>query len=108
MSETKHTPGEIYFYELRDSSNDGLGYIRTDADTLEICHHGDSRRSADENRANAARFIRAWNCHDELVAACQAVVDACTSAPPMDLIKRFGECADKCAAVLAKATTPTP
>ena len=54
---SKHTPGPWQFHELR--GDDGLGYIRPNPqDYLEIAHHGDTGRSAEENRANA-RLISA-------------------------------------------------
>jgi hypothetical protein len=47
------TPGPWSFYAPK-SWFDGLGYIRPEpADGMEIAHHGDSRRSAMENEANA-------------------------------------------------------
>ena len=45
------TGGEWSYYEL-PPTYDGLGYIRTDVDNLEIAHHGDEGRSPEENRAN--------------------------------------------------------
>lgn len=106
QSETRHTPGKL----VRDGHNMSSVIIctvpRGHPDAKHVC--GDyetiARCEGDNWSPNAARIALTWNCHDELVAACQAVVDACTSAPPMDLIKRLGECADKCAAALAKAS----
>ena len=97
QSETKHTPGELYAAE----DFNGRPVVKGDGSvSIAACYHP----PVGDGKANAARIALTWNCHDELVAACQAVVDACTSAPPMDLIKRLGECADKCAAALAKAS----
>lgn len=106
QSETKHTPGELrvsddLYDTIEVETNAGHDEI---ARTCFINRHDSAKANLAEERANAARIALTWNCHDELVAACQAVVDACTSAPPMDLIKRLGECADKCAAALAKAS----
>lgn len=54
----KFTPGPWQFYEPFD--NDGLGYIRPeDEDGLEIAHHGDTGRAAENNRANACLIVAA-------------------------------------------------
>ena len=46
------TPGPWKYIEFPEC--DGVGYIRpADEDGLEISHHGDMHRSAEENRANA-------------------------------------------------------
>ena len=44
----------------------------------------------------------------DLLSACQAVVDACNSAPPVDLIRRLGECAKLCETAIAKASPLPP
>ena len=103
QSETKHTPGKLKVFDAPNGKVIGIGRA-SDGYAVADAGFGIWGENSDEARANAARIALTWNCHDELVAACQAVVDACTSAPPMDLIKRLGECADKCAAALAKAS----
>ena len=61
----QHTPTPWQFAPLTTrgvDTTDGLGYIRPlDEDGLEIAHHGDTGRSGEENRANAALIIRACN-----------------------------------------------
>lgn len=54
----------------------------------------------------AWRAASAVNAHDVLVAACQSVVDTCTSAPPTQLVHRLGEAADICAKALQLARQP--
>lgn len=102
QSETKHTPGTLSI-----AADNPRKVVSDSIDGLDLLTGENLIGGASEGpyaHANAARIVLTWNCHDDLVAACQAVVDACTSAPPMDLIKRLGECADKCAAALAKAS----
>ena len=61
---SKHTQGPVYFYPLR--GEDGLGYIRPVAeDGREILHHGDMGRSREENEANAALIVEAFNVATE-------------------------------------------
>lgn len=59
-----------------------------------------------ENRPPSETYYREHLVREaapDLLKACRAMVEACTTAPPMELIQRFSLVADQCAAAIAKA-----
>ena len=62
QSETKHTPGELYAAE----DFRGRHVVKGDGSvSIAACYHP----PVGDGKANAARIVLTWNCHDELVAA---------------------------------------
>lgn len=84
-----HTPTPWHFDEL-ESRPDGCGYIRCEADPLEISHHGDMSRSREENLANAAFIVKAVNSHDALVAELRRLHEICGHQTTADMLGRVG------------------
>jgi hypothetical protein len=73
MSEAKHTPGQVTVQREHIYAADG----RMIAD---CCKPETSK----EGRANAQRFAQAWNCHDDLLAACKRLLAASESVTGYD------------------------
>lgn len=40
-----------------------------------------SNRTIERQKANAQRLVLCWNCHDDLVAACEELVDIVDNSP---------------------------
>lgn len=103
QSETKHTAGELSIVAsdtlFTMVSEDGMQVAKTS-------WHGSIRKTyplRGEAHANAARIVLTWNCHDELVAALQAIDLARTTDSP----EHWARATVLSDAALAKATSPT-
>lgn len=67
------TPGELFID--RNHAGKIIGLAPTSGrkhDLAMVCEIND--RCAGDVEANAARLAKAWNCHDELLAACLQVI----------------------------------
>ena len=86
---SKFTKGPWSFHELQDGARDGLGYIRCDADFLEIAHHGDDRRSRATNLANAALLSAAPDMFEALSEAVDVLDGMCDDEINAELMPRL-------------------
>jgi hypothetical protein len=53
--------------------------------------------------ANAEFIVTACNSHDDLLAACESLVTACDTAPPVELMKHISMACEQARAAITKA-----
>lgn len=111
QSETKHTPGELSVRPY----GDGDSLVIHAGDDWRICFMatpGDSPNAMQRIKADAARIVLTWNCHDELVAALEWYADEmCEYSAGFEGcgLLSSDDCAGcKARAALSRATSPTP
>ena len=78
-TETKHTPGQLR--AVGSDPDTDIAPVIVDRDgnpVAEVPIYSDNRNGHSQGTAlavaNAERLALAWNCHDELLAACEALL----------------------------------
>lgn len=90
MSKSKHTAGPWHVFKDEINDGDGLTVARV------VRFVPLYREQSDAN----ARLIAAA---PDLLEACKAIVDVCTTAPPVELVRRLGDVVEQCATAVARA-----
>lgn len=90
MGESKHTVGPWHVFRDEINDRDGLTVAR-------VVQFVPLYR--EQSDANALLIAAA----PALLVACKALVDTCTTAPPVELVRRLGEVVEQCATAIAKA-----
>jgi hypothetical protein len=70
---------------------------------IAYCHDGDGDPLTDVGEANAKRIALVWNCHDELLAALDRLLNCVDGNHTHDWLRR---CKEQARAAIAKATQP--
>lgn len=85
-----HTEGQLQAVELKGLGEQwGLRVKGTE-------FHYVATSCQENDEANMKRLALCWNTRDSLHEACEAVVTAADTAPPVELIQRLSAAIEKC------------
>jgi hypothetical protein len=96
--QTQHTPGPLAVKELGS-----FGKVNMAGQDGPVAFFGAQGRTQAENEANAAFAVRAWNSHDDLLAACERLVADTSNMTSWEFRKHRLDVIQNTRAAIAKA-----
>lgn len=88
---SEHTKGELMVLASDDKHNWGLDLVDNKSNRVAQIRTAEWLINPEQAFANAYRLIKCWNCHDELMIACEKIHRAIGGGDAIEIANVCGE-----------------